>query len=191
MCMKRKAKQQIMGIILIVISIAVLYFNLKKVEGSFGKLWPSFVLLVGMFFYIFYFSTRKKADRPALLYVATFLAISSVPLYILSFTSFANIGILWPGFLFALGIGFLAVYFYGKGRKVSLFLSFLTIGASLFIWALYSVRYRFGLVTGVVFLIVGAGFLTRGLIGEQEKDEEEKHPHPSEGETDNPAEEDN
>ena len=45
---------------------------------------------------------------------------------------------------------------------------FLTIGVSIVIWALYSVRYRFGLVTAVVILIVGAAFLTRGLISEQE-----------------------
>jgi hypothetical protein len=174
--MKRKTKQQVMGIILIVISIAVLYFNLKKAEGSFGKLWPSFLLLVGMFFYIFYFSTKRKSDRPALLFAATFLAISSIPLYILAFTSFENFVYLWPGFLFALGMGFLAVYFYGKGRKIALFLSFLTIGVSIFIWALYSVQYRFGLVTGVVFLVVGAAFLTRGLIGEQEKSVDEESP---------------
>ena len=172
--MKRKAKQQVMGIILIIISIAILYFNLKKVEGSFGKLWPTFVLLVGIFFYIFYFSVKKKGDRPALLFLATFLAISSIPLYILSFTTFENFNILWPGFLLAFGFGFLAVYFYGKGRKVALLLSFLAIGASIIIWALYSVQYRFGLVTGVVFLIVGAGFLTRGLIREQVKEIDEE-----------------
>jgi hypothetical protein len=172
--MKRKAKQQVMGIILIIISIAILYFNLSRVEGSFSKLWPTFVLLLGMFFYIFYFSIKKKGDRPGLLFLATFLAISCIPLYILSFTSFEHFNVLWPGFLFAIGMGFLAVYFYGKGRKVALLLSFLTIGASIIIWALFSVKYRFGLVTGVVFLIVGAGFLTRGLIREQGMNLEEE-----------------
>jgi len=166
--MKRKAKQQIIGIILIVISIVLLYLNLKETEGGFGRLWPSLVLLAGMFFYIFYFSTRKKTGRSALMFLATFLAISSVPLFILTFTSFDNFKVIWPGFLFAVGVGFLAVYFYGKGKKFPLLLSFLTIGASIVIWALYSVRYRFGIVTAVVILIMGAAFLTRGLIREQE-----------------------
>jgi hypothetical protein len=166
--MKRKAKQQIMGIILIVISIVLLYLNLQRTEGGFGRLWPSLVLLGGMFFYIFYFSTRRKADRSALMFLATFLATSSVPLFILTFTSFDNFKVIWPGFLFAAGMGFLAVYFYGKGKKFSLLLSFLATGASIVIWALYSVRYRFGIVTAVVILLVGAAFLTRGLIREQE-----------------------
>ena len=166
--MKRKSKQQIMGIVLIVISIVLLYLNLKKTEGGFGRLWPSLVLLAGMFFYIFYFTTRKKADRSPLMFLATFLAIGSIPLFILTFTSVDNFKVLWPGFIFAAGMGFLAVYFYGKGKKFPLLLSFLAIGASIVIWALYSVRYRFGIVTAVVILIVGAAFLTRGLISEQE-----------------------
>jgi peptidoglycan/LPS O-acetylase OafA/YrhL len=166
--MKRKTKQQILGIVLLIASIAILYFNLKRVEGNFTKLWPSLVLLFGLFFYIFYFSTKRKRDRLSLLFLATFLAISCIPLYILAFTSFEHIDVVWPGFLFAIGMGFLSVYFYGKGRKGTLFLATIMIGIALFIWAFYSVIYQFGLVVGVVFLVVGAAFLTRGLIKQNE-----------------------
>ncbi|UCB44949.1 MAG: hypothetical protein JSV25_12125 [Spirochaetota bacterium] len=176
--MKRKTKQQILGIVLLIVSIAILYFNLKKVEGSFGKLWPSLVLLVGVFFYFFYFSTKRKHERLSLLFLATFLAISSIPLYILTFTSFEHIDVVWPGFLFAIGMGFLSVYFYGKGRKSALFLSTIMIGIALFIWGFYSVRYQFGLVVGVIFLVVGAAFLTRGLIKQNIVEEDEQ---PEEG----------
>jgi peptidoglycan/LPS O-acetylase OafA/YrhL len=171
--MKRKAKQQVLGIVLIIVSIVILYFNLKKVEGNFSKLWPSLVLLFGVFFYIFYFSTKRKHERISLLFLATFLAISSIPLYILTFTSFKNMGVVWPGFLFAIGMGFLSIYFYGKGRKSTLFLSTIMIGIALFIWAFYSVRYQFGLVVGVVFLVIGAAFLTRGLIKQYEFEDDE------------------
>ena len=171
--MKRKIKQQVLGIILLIVSIAVLYFNLKKVEGSFSKLWPSLILLVGVFFYIFYFSTKRKHERLSLLFLATFLAISSIPLYILTFTSFDYIDIIWPGFLFAIGMGFLSLYFYGKGRKSALFLSTIMIGVALFIWAFYSVRYQFGLVVGVIFLVVGAAFLTRGFIKQYDTEDDE------------------
>ena len=170
--MKRKTKQQVLGIVLLIVSIAILYFNLKNVEGSFGKLWPSLLLLVGVFFYIFYFSTKRKHDRLSLLFLATFLAISCIPLYILTFTTFKHIGFVWPGFLFAVGMGLLSVYFYGKGRKSALFLSTIMIGVALFIWGFYSVRYQFGLVVGVIFLVVGAAFLTRGLIKQHDSDDE-------------------
>ncbi len=163
--MKRKGKHLLIGVILIITSIVVLYYNLKNFEGGFAKLWPALVLLFGMFLYIYYFSTKKRKNRLFLLFLATFLAISSIPLFILTFTSFTLISDLWPGFLFAFGIGILSLYFYGKKKKILLFLSSIIIAASLLVW-IFSVRSQFFIVIGVVLLIVGAAFLTRGLIKE-------------------------
>jgi hypothetical protein len=46
-----------MGIIAFVIGIAVIIFNLSLYEASFGKLWPSIILVIGMIFFIAYFIT--------------------------------------------------------------------------------------------------------------------------------------
>jgi len=179
--MKTKTKQFIIGIIIIAVSVVVIFFNLKSFEGSFKNLWPVIVLLLALVLYIYYFSTKKKKNRTSILFLATFLAIASVPLFVLTFTSFSNINIVWPGFLFALGVGMLSAYFYGKQRGIILFSSSLLISISLLIWVFYSIKSRFGLVIGVSLLLIGAAFLTRGIIkepqipsGESEEGESEK-----------------
>ncbi len=164
--MTKKSKRIIIGIALIVISIFVVYFNLQFFEGSFKKLWPAILLLLGMFFYLYYFSTKKKKNRLAVLFIATFIAVSSVPLFVLTVTSFSHFRVLWPGFLFALGIAILSLYFYGKGKRGTLFGAALFLSLSVLIWIVYSLKSQFGLVIGVSLFIVGAAFLTRGFIKE-------------------------
>jgi peptidoglycan/LPS O-acetylase OafA/YrhL len=161
--MTRKNKHLFIGIALIVISIAVIFFNLKVFEGGFNKVWPAILLLVGIILYIFYFSTRKKKQRPFILFLATFIATSSVPLFVLTFTSFERITILWPGFLFTLGLGVLSMNFYGKKRKILAVLSTFIISVSLIIWIIYSLETQFGLVIGASIFLLGAAYLTRGL----------------------------
>jgi len=178
--MKTKTKQFTMGIIIIAVSVVVMFFNLKSFEGSFKNLWPAIVLLFGLIFYIYYFSTKKKKNRTSILFLATFLAVASVPLFVLTFTSFENIDKIWPGFLFALGMGILAVYFYGKQKGITLFTSSMVISISILIWIFYSVRSRFGLVIGVSLLLIGAAFLTRGLIKEPQVPSVEKEEGESE-----------
>lgn len=152
-----------MGIALIVISIAVIYFNLKIFEGGFNKVWPAILLLVGVILYIFYFSTKKKRQRLFVLFLATFIATSSVPLFVLTFTSYERITILWPGFLFTFGLGLLSIYFYGNKKKVLSVLATFIISISFLIWIIYSLETQFGLVIGASIFLLGAAFLTRGL----------------------------
>jgi len=172
--MKRKTKHLLISIVLVIISFTVLYFNLSMFKGSFNKLWPALILLLGMILYIYYFSTKKKKDRLYLLFLATFIALISVPLFILTFTSPDIIPHLWPAFLLALGMAILSLYFYGKKKKFVLSLSVIVIAAPLLIWIFYLMKSQFGLVIGVVLFITGAGFLTRGLIRESESLQLEK-----------------
>ncbi len=161
--MTQKNKHLFIGVTLIVISIAVIFFNLKVFEGGFNKVWPAILLLAGVILYIFYFSTRKKKQRLFILFLATFIATSSVPLFVLIFTSYERITILWPGFLFTFGLSLLSMYFYGNKKKVLAVLSTLIISISLLIWIIYSLETQFGLVIGVSIFLLGAAFLTRGL----------------------------
>ncbi len=169
--MKSKTKQTILGILLIIISIALIYFNLKNFKGSFNKLWPSILLLFGLIFYVLYFSTKKKRDKSFLLFLATFLAISSIPLFVLTYTSFSNIKVVWPGFLLSLGVSLLSIYFFSKKKKITLVLSSIIISISLLVWIFYTVKSPFGLVIGVSLLLIGAAFLTRGLIKDIQPEE--------------------
>lgn len=164
--MTRKNKHIFIGIVLIIVSIVVIYFNLKIFEGGFDKLWPAIILLFGTVLYIFYFSTRKKKNRLFIIFLATLIAISSVTLFILTFTSFEHINYLWPGFLFAFGMSILSLYFFGKKKKGAALLATLIISVSLLIWIIYSLKSQFGLVIGVTMLILGAAFFTRGLSRE-------------------------
>jgi uncharacterized membrane protein HdeD (DUF308 family) len=164
--MEKRKKQLFTGIIIIIVSIFVLYFNLKMFEGSFGKLWPAILLLVGVVFYIAYFSTRKRKNRIGLGFLATFVSVSSIPLFIMNFTDSSTFRYLWPGFLVALGCGLLTVHFYGNKRKGTLFLAQLLIALPILIWIIFAMRSKFGLVIGVVLLMTGVTFLARGLIRE-------------------------
>lgn len=159
-----------MGIFLILISIAVLYFNLSFFKGSFKKLWPSGILLFGVIFYIYYFSTKKKKNVAFSLFLATFFAVSSVPLFILTFTSLKNLSFLWPGFFLAFGVALLSLYYFEKKKRITSIISMILIFGSLLIWIFYSLRSQFGLIIGVSLLIIGAAFLTRGLIKEEKSD---------------------
>ncbi len=167
--MKRKTRHLLTGIILLIISFSVLYFNLSLFKGSFSKLWPSLILLAGFALYILYFSTKRRKNRLFILFIATFIALTSVPLFILSFTSKAIMTHLWPSFPLAGGLSILSLYFYGKKRRYVLLISSLIIAASLLIWIFYLMQSKFGLVIGVVLFITGAAFLTRGLIHEAEE----------------------
>ena len=170
--MTRKNKHLIIGIILIIISIAVLYFNLKVFEGGFKKVWPAILLVVGVILFVFYFSTRKKKKRMFVLFLATFTATSSIPLLVLTFTTFERITIVWPAFLFTFGLSLLSMYYYGKKNKALAVLSTFIISVSLLIWIIYSLETQFGLVIGASIFLLGAAFLTRGLRRETAKDDE-------------------
>ena len=155
-----------MGIVILIISFTVLYFNLSIFKGSFSKLWPSLILLAGTALYILYFSTKKKKNRLFILFAATFMALVSVPLFILSFTSTQIMKHLWPSFLLSLGLSVLSLYFYGQKKRYKLVVSSLIIAVSILVWIFYLMQSKFGLVIGVALFITGAAFLTRGLIRE-------------------------
>jgi drug/metabolite transporter (DMT)-like permease len=162
--MEAKKKQIFTGIITIIISIIVLIVNLKLFEEDFGKLWPTLLLLLGVILYIFYFATKKRHKRVGLSFLATFVSVSSIPLFILTFTSFEHFNYIWPGFILAIGCGLTTVYLYGERRRGTLFFAQVLIALPLLIWIFFAMRSKFGLVIGVVLLMIGVAFLARGLI---------------------------
>jgi hypothetical protein len=166
--MQKKRKQFFTGIIIVVISIVVLYINLKLFEASFGKLWPALLLLLGLILYIIYFATRKRRKRTGISFVATFVSVSSVPLFIMTFSDTPLFKYLWPGFILAVGFALVTVYFYGERKRGTLFLSQLVIAIPILIWIIYAMSSKYGLVIGVVLLMTGVTLLARSFIREQE-----------------------
>jgi hypothetical protein len=166
--MEKKRKQLLTGIVIVVISIVVLYVNLKTFEGSFGNLWPALLLLLGLVLYIVYFATRKRRKRIGISFLATFVSVASVPLFIMTFSETPIFKYLWPGFLLAVGFGLVTVYLYGERKRSTLFLSQLVIAIPILIWILYAMSSKFGLVIGVVLLMTGVALLARSFIREHE-----------------------
>jgi hypothetical protein len=170
--MKEKPKNFVIGALLIAAGVAVGVFNALAMGGEsvFGggvaKLWPFAVMLLGFVLSVYAYSTRKKRDSSLLLFLGAFFLVSSVILFILALSSWEHIRVLWPGFLSALGLGFLTVYLAGDGKKAILVLSLFLIAASVVIWILYSLRSQYGFVIGACLFVIGVGFLTRSLMRE-------------------------
>jgi hypothetical protein len=164
--MKPKSKNLITGILLIAVGVVVIVFTAGAFGGGFAKLWPFAVVLFGLVLSVYFFSTRKKKDRPALIFLGAFLLASSVILFILALGSYEHIEVLWPGFISALGLGFLSVYLTGDRKKAIYAVSLFLIGVSVLIWIFYSLRSQYGLVIGVSIFVVGVGFLTRSFMKE-------------------------
>jgi hypothetical protein len=165
--MEAKKKQILTGIITIIISLAVLVVNLSLIENEFSNLWPALLLLLGLIFYIIFFITKKRHNRVGLSFVATFVSVSSIPLFILTFTSFENFTYIWPGFILAIGCGLMTVYLYGERRRGTLFLAQILLAIPLLIWIFFAMRSKFGVVIGIVLLMIGVSFLARGLIRDE------------------------
>jgi hypothetical protein len=167
--MKKRNRHTLTGIVALVIGVLVIVFNLTVYDTSFKKLWPSIILLIGMVFFLAYFVTKKTKDRPGILFIATFLALISVPLFIVSFTSKEALQYVWPGFLLAVGIALLSLHYYGRKKGTILVPGMIVVILSLLIWIFYAVRSELGLIIGVVLFLTGALFLTRGMIRENGK----------------------
>jgi hypothetical protein len=151
---------------LIAAGAAVVVFNSHSSGGGFAKLWPFAVLLLGFVLSVYSYSTRKKKDRSPLIFLGAFLLVSSVILFILALGSYRHIDVLWPGFVAALGLGFLSVYLTGNRKKALLAVSLFLVGVSVVIWIFYSLSSQYGLVIGVSLFVIGVGFLTRSLMRE-------------------------
>ncbi len=164
--MKPKTKNSITGVLLIAVGVAVIVFNSRALSGGFAKLWPFAVLLLGLVLCVYFFSSRKKKDRPLLIFLGAFFLAASVLLFVLALGSYQYIRVLWPGFLSALGLGFLSVYLTGDRKKATYAVSLFLIGVSVLIWIFYSLKSQYGLVIGVSLFVIGVGFLTRSLMKE-------------------------
>jgi len=159
--MNAKTKRLLIGTLLAGAGIAVVFFNLRSFSGGFKQLWPFLLLLAGIVSHVYHFSTKKSI---LFVVLGTFLLVSSVLFFALNFTSYDHFRVLWPGFVAALGLGFLTAYLYGGKKKGFVPPALVLIAAPVLLWILYSLKTPFGLVIGASLFVVGTAFFIRGLI---------------------------
>ncbi len=125
----------IWGSFLILIGIVLLIGNLSKV--SMEILWPVFPLTVGLAFWVGYFHDHKNYG---LLMPGSILVVVSLLFFYCNLSGWEQMEILWPVFIMAPAVGFIAMYF-GGGKDQGLLIPAVIL---------------FG--TGIVFLIISSGF---------------------------------
>lgn len=167
--MSRSTRQLLIGIGTLVIGIAMLFFNLSMFTASFGKLWPALLLFLGMILFIYYFSTKRKKERPFILFLAVFLVLISVVFFVMTFTTAKAMPYIWPAFLLSFGLALLSLYYYGRKKKGALVVAVLVIIVAMGVWLFSITRTQLGLVFGVVLFVTGLLFLARGLMRGDER----------------------
>jgi hypothetical protein len=158
--MSTNSKQIIYGILLILVSGAVIVLNIRAFETGFGQLWPFLVLVAGLVLALSGFAGRSR--RPLLFAAGVFLCSASVFLFILAASSWQNIFFLWPGLLLSSGCGVAAYTGFGGGKRIWQIPALILVVAALLAWVLYTVKSRYGVAVGTVVFLAGGYFLARG-----------------------------
>lgn len=125
----------IWGLFLILIGSVLLISNLSQV--SMEILWPVFPLTVGLVFWIGYFRDRKNHG---LLMPGSILVVVSILFFYCNLLGWEQMEILWPVFIMAPAVGFIAMYFGGEKDQGLLIPAGILFGA------------------GIIFLIISSGF---------------------------------
>jgi hypothetical protein len=97
------------GVFLIVVGILFLVGNISR--AGMEVIWPAFILAVGLAFLVRYFLDRKNTG--SLMPAAILIVIGLLFLYCTVF-GWWHMEDLWPLFIMAPGVGFVAMYFGGQ-----------------------------------------------------------------------------
>ncbi len=117
------------GLILIAFGATILIANIAGV--SWGQFWPAFMILGGVWFIALFLRDRKNYG--VLMPASIFLTIGCLFLYH-SLAGWHDSYMTWPVYIAAPGIGFFAMYYFGKREDGLLVPAFILTGiATLFI----------------------------------------------------------
>lgn len=95
--------------------LAGILFLLSNFEViTFGKSWPSFLLLPGIFFFLSFFDDKKNIG---LLIPAAVLTCYGLLFFYCEFFGWESMEYLWPVFIMAPGAGFYLMYYLGTKEK--------------------------------------------------------------------------
>ena len=128
--MESKRHNMIWGIFLILVGVIFIIGNFSRVGME--MLWPVFPMAVGLAFWIGYFHDRKNFG---LLMPGSILVIVSLLFFYCNFVGWWHMETLWPIFMLAPAVGFVAMYLGGaKDQGLLIPASILTALALIFLF---------------------------------------------------------
>ena len=106
-----RMSDMVIGIGMIILGILFLSENFGYIAFDFQDVWPVFVILGGVGFWIGYLQDRKNYG---LLMPGSILVIYGLMFFYCSIEGWDYMSDLWPGFLIGPGIGFFMMYLLGE-----------------------------------------------------------------------------
>jgi hypothetical protein len=129
--MQKETRSLIWGIILILIGFLFLGNNLDWFYFDWHDLWPTVLILGGIFFWLGWLSNRKEFG---LLMPGSILLVYGIMFQYSALNGWYYMDELWPGFLLGPGLGFLFMYLLGNREKGLLVPAFILIGLAALFW---------------------------------------------------------
>lgn len=123
------------------------------------KLWPLIMAIMGSGFIGIY--SKQKDGGMLFLAVGEYLLFFSALALYCNFTSWRNMGNLWPLFIGFLGIVFITCFFAGKRRYLFLFFGLMLISLSIYFLLVFSIGSQ---LWWSIFVLLGISILLSGGI---------------------------
>ncbi|MBN2424177.1 MAG: hypothetical protein JXR46_01510 [Calditrichaceae bacterium] len=125
-------QKKALGLILIFLGIVFLLENLSIIEFDFLRVWPLFVILSGLGFWLGYLVNRQLIT---FIMPGTLLLIYGFLFFYCGIFGWDMMSYLWPVFLLGPGVGFFLIYLLGDKNKILLWpAGLLTVISFLFIF---------------------------------------------------------
>jgi len=155
----------IIGIGLIILGLIFLSENFGYVEFDFGQIWPVFVILGGVGFWLGFLQDRKNYG---LIMPATILTVYGLLFLYCSYDGWYNMQYLWPWFMIGPGIGFFFMYSFGEKDRGLLVPAGILSGIGLLFLFRHTGLLRYW---PVILIIVGLVLILKHYRGENKKNE--------------------
>lgn len=161
-----KMSDMIIGVGLVILGILFLSENFGYIEFDFRDVWPFFVILAGVGFWIGYYQDRKNYG---LLMPGTILIIYGLLFFYCSTQGWYMMSVLWPIFILGPGIGFFMMYLLGEQEKGMLIPASILSGIAVLFLISHSGFWRYW---PVALIIVGIVLMLRNRLSGEKKSEE-------------------
>ena len=166
------------GLFLLLIGGLLILANFGVIEIAWDNLWPLFVLIPGILFELSYFNYRKDDDNrggiedfpgSALLVLGGILITYGLLFLVNVIYGWHLMENLWPIFLLGVAIGLLQAYLFGRREKYLLIPVGILGAISLFFLINNLLFIDFGLIAGIVLLLIGIWILLKKSKSSDEK----------------------